>query len=288
MQFRDMLLAFGRLTGCHVCIHAYHGLVVSFLDNSFRSHVNPHCSLVKKRSGSPHRKCIYCDSNLTQDFLAREGVSFYKVCHAGFVELAVPIYLEGALSGCLFAGPFMLDGPEHELSPLMKYPDSKQTPKLVRDETDKLLKLTSAGVKDVKLMAEALARLLEMNCLVYGNSAASLSRRDRIAQFLASERHRPLTLKDVADHIGVSESRATQLFREYFGRTFPDLLAETRLDAAKFMLINSCFTIEVIARETGFSSAAYFFRVFRERLGMTPGEFRRQNQKAERLAMFNA
>ena len=55
-----------------------------------------------------------------------------------------------------------------------------------------------------------------------------------------------------------------------------DYATEERAGTAKNMLRYSEMTASAIATSLGFSSQSYFTRVFRERTGFTPSEFRKR------------
>jgi two-component system response regulator YesN len=47
-----------------------------------------------------------------------------------------------------------------------------------------------------------------------------------------------------------------------------------RLDAARGLLDNSSYTVEAISEMLHFESSSYFCKLFKRKLGMTPGEYR--------------
>lgn len=84
----------------------------------------------------------------------------------------------------------------------------------------------------------------------------------------------PLKVEDVAKHVGFSNSRASHLFKDYFGKTIIDYALELRLNTAMRLIKNSEMSLEQIADMSGFRSYTYFYRVFRKNVGMTPTQYR--------------
>jgi len=84
---------------------------------------------------------------------------------------------------------------------------------------------------------------------------------------------------DLAREVGESENTVSRVINQAFGKSFPRLLNEYRVDDAKRMLQNHAIPINVLAFEVGFNSIASFNRVFREITGETPSQFRQRQRK---------
>ncbi|HEX5941377.1 MAG TPA: helix-turn-helix transcriptional regulator, partial [Anaerolineales bacterium] len=64
-------------------------------------------------------------------------------------------------------------------------------------------------------------------------------------------------------------------FRQEMGITLVTYLNRYRVDQAKALLERGELNLTEIALETGFSSSAYFSRVFRQEVGITPRDYQR-------------
>ena len=60
------------------------------------------------------------------------------------------------------------------------------------------------------------------------------------------------------------------------GSTFTELVQQKRLSQAAFMLKNTDINIAGIAIKTGYDNISYFHRIFKEKFGLTPHEYRVQ------------
>ena len=84
----------------------------------------------------------------------------------------------------------------------------------------------------------------------------------------------PLTRKDVAQAIGVSQNYLSQIFRKELGISPWDYLTRYRIKQAERLLRCSTESISKIAKNVGFEDPAYFGRVFRMETGVSPTVFR--------------
>lgn len=83
-----------------------------------------------------------------------------------------------------------------------------------------------------------------------------------------------LTLRTVADELGVSQQHLSRLFSEKVDGGFCTYLHILRISYAKELLCTRKESICEILTECGFTNQRTFNRVFKELVGMTPGEFR--------------
>lgn len=90
------------------------------------------------------------------------------------------------------------------------------------------------------------------------------------------ERHaRDCTLDDVARHLHLSPNYASALLKRQTGRTFMQLVQESRLARAA-TLLEAGATAEAAAREAGYANMSFFYKKFAERYGCTPAAYRQR------------
>jgi AraC-like DNA-binding protein len=118
----------------------------------------------------------------------------------------------------------------------------------------------------------------------YGTSSLTWDRAERGRQALlrALESDRvyldpELTLKSLANRLGMSASHLSQIINERLGQNFADLINRYRIEEAKRRLLDPAlrhYSIVAIAEETGFRSKSSFNAVFKRHAQMTPSAFR--------------
>ena len=92
--------------------------------------------------------------------------------------------------------------------------------------------------------------------------------------YINSHFREELSLDDVAEFAGFSRYYFSRSFKKQTGYSFKDYLCQKRLQVAMDLLIRSNCSMRDVAIESGFGSVATFNRVFREKKGCTPTQYR--------------
>ena len=85
-----------------------------------------------------------------------------------------------------------------------------------------------------------------------------------------------ITVKSVADALGISESYLTKLFKRKAGASFLSMLTKLRMEEAVRLLEESDLKIFEIADRLGYQDAQYFSSIFRRATGVNPSEYKRR------------
>lgn len=125
-----------------------------------------------------------------------------------------------------------------------------------------------AECKDYRLLSNAQIQSVD-NDAQLDQINAILS---RITDNLADD----LSAADLAQELGMNESRFSRFFRRATGNTFTDFVNRVRINRACQLLMESDRAITHIGYDVGFNNIANFNRRFLDIKGMTPREYRRQ------------
>lgn len=85
-----------------------------------------------------------------------------------------------------------------------------------------------------------------------------------------------LTLRDVAEHVTLSNNHFCTVFSQETGETFTEYLTGVRLNKAKEFLLDSAMRSSEIAARVGYNDPHYFGYLFRKRFGKSPRDYRRE------------
>ncbi|GGM43914.1 helix-turn-helix transcriptional regulator [Promicromonospora citrea] len=94
-----------------------------------------------------------------------------------------------------------------------------------------------------------------------------------LTDFLRENLARPLTVADLAAHVGVSPSALTAMFATALGCSPYQYLKRLRLDQAAALLVEGELTIAQVADRVGYTSPSHFASAFREFHGMPPRRY---------------
>lgn len=83
-----------------------------------------------------------------------------------------------------------------------------------------------------------------------------------------------ITLPDIAQKCGYSTAHFSRLFKEFSGINFSDYVTNCKIEEACKLLKGSDMPVEEIIFNCGFTNRTRFFKVFTEKMGMTPKKYR--------------
>jgi AraC-like DNA-binding protein len=89
----------------------------------------------------------------------------------------------------------------------------------------------------------------------------------------------PVSQEKLARDVGLGYSLYRKKFKEYTGVSPAQYQIQLRINKAKDLLIASGVSLKEIAHILGFETTDYFFRLFRQKTGFSPSEFREKNKR---------
>lgn len=104
----------------------------------------------------------------------------------------------------------------------------------------------------------------------------------QIIEYIQHNLRNENVLKTLYKELGMSEKTVYRFLKENIGLSAKELIDNMRIDEAKNLLKYSSKHIGCIVDECGFSSENTFYRIFKNRVGITPSEYRTKGISLEK------
>lgn len=96
----------------------------------------------------------------------------------------------------------------------------------------------------------------------------------RAKEYVDKNYFRDISVADIAEYVGVSESLIYRVFKEQGNMSPAEYIKHVRIYNAEKMLLNeNKMTISEVSEACGFSDIAYFCKVFKSETGITPKKY---------------
>jgi LacI family transcriptional regulator len=97
----------------------------------------------------------------------------------------------------------------------------------------------------------------------------------RVLRLMMANLGRRLTVREMAEHVQISDRALEKKFQRCLGRTPSEEMARLRAERGKRLLVNTEKSIVQIAHEAGYANTGHFCNSFKRSTRMTPGQYRR-------------
>lgn len=97
----------------------------------------------------------------------------------------------------------------------------------------------------------------------------------KVKEYILEKLDDPLTMKDIAEASGLSESKLKSGFKEFYHTTVFDYLRSQRLQRARTQLIETHLDLKIIAHKAGYRSLSNFSSAFKRMFRCSPTSLRR-------------
>ena len=97
----------------------------------------------------------------------------------------------------------------------------------------------------------------------------------QIMDFINSNYEKPLSLHYLSDEFHRSIPYISKLLKQQTDRSFTEILTELRIEKAKNLLKTTSLHINEIGIRIGYPNTRYFSKIFKQKVGMTPNDYRK-------------
>ncbi|MCR5284471.1 MAG: response regulator [Treponema sp.] len=136
---------------------------------------------------------------------------------------------------------------------------------------------TLSTENDIKLIKEFTQQFL-MECT---HAVSSIKKAEenpiikKVCTYVDENLSHDISLDTAADFAGVSSFYLSKLFKEEKGETFINFISDKRLEKSRKLLSETNLSIKEITAEVGYNDQNYFSRIFKNKYGISPKEYRK-------------
>lgn len=104
---------------------------------------------------------------------------------------------------------------------------------------------------------------------------------NKAVEYMKARYFDQITLNEVAEVAGLSPNYFSALFKREMNISFISFLTTLRVERAMELLKNSGEYLYVVAEKSGFQNFEHFSRIFKQRTGKSPANWRKENRKGQ-------
>lgn len=101
----------------------------------------------------------------------------------------------------------------------------------------------------------------------------------RMHSYMEKNYDKDLKLEVIAKMLNYNSAYLGKIYKKQMGKSFNSVLDSIRIENAKRLLITTNMKVYQVSEQIGYSNIDYFFSKFKHYVGITPKEFKRQNNQ---------
>lgn len=226
--------------------------------------------------------------DLIENLVGRSGIEFEHIYRAYCVGEAVEI-LKRHLVTIVICDIEMPDGSGHDLTEWIR--NRKMEIEVIfstgHAEFDYAAMALRLGVADYLLkpvrpgdLKDALLKAIDKSPGAQEpDVAGARAVVEKAKEYIKAHCGEPLSREQLAEQYFLHPNYFSRIFKEYASMSLRDYITFVRMEKAKKLLLYSGCTVADIALQVGYSDTAYFIKHFKQKMQMTPKQYRQQGGK---------
>ncbi len=230
---------------------------------------NMYCRLVQS-SKCGRNMCLEFNRILLEECKSAKK-PLIKVCDAGLVEIAVPLIYNTEIIGYAILG---------HIRPADENFNGEKTPmladkELAKDLFNALDTYTAQKLESIKNLAGMFGRYLILDNLLISKGNEYF---ERIKKYIEDNALKKVTPSDVSKGTYLSKSTVYSTVNSHLGCSLNEFIYRVKVERAKDMLAKTDLTVAQVAVALGFSGSSYFGKKFKEIVGISPIQFKKNSE----------
>jgi len=215
------------------------------------------------------RPCDHSDAELLRKCRESRKPEVH-ICHAGLIDVAVPILYGEDILGYILFGQMRTETGFEALRSYVR--NMKLDEEKMEKYYSEIPLFDSDKIQSVSNIASMLVKHILLENMLRPDLSESIR---RAVEYINNNLDKDLSVKQISEEINFSKSVLYKSFHQHFGCTVGEYVKKQRVEKAKALLENTSLSIEIIASESGFSSASVLSKTFKAHIGMPPLKYRK-------------
>lgn len=215
------------------------------------------------------KKCARSDAFLLEK-CKKTRKAQVNICHAGLIDVAVPLIYGDDIIGYLILGQMKTDESFEAVEKYLK--DIGTDLNKIQQYYNELTVYNEEKVQSVINIASILAKHILLENMLKPAYNPAL---EKILAYIEENMDSDLSVQNISKNTCVSVSVLYKYFHSFFGCTPKEYINRRRVENSVKYLENTDLSIEAVAQISGFSSASYYTRMFKKIKGISPLKFKK-------------
>ncbi len=214
--------------------------------------------------------CVCSDVRLLEKSRKSKKIEMH-VCHAGLVDVSVPVLYNDIIIGYLIFGQIKTNTGFYPAQEYLENIGLNQTN--IRQYYSELSTFSYEQIKSISNIAQMLVKHILIGNILKPDFDENIS---RAISYINENLQNDLTIQTVSLNTNISKSTLYRNFQSHFGCTVGEYINKKRIEKAAELLLEGKLSIEEIAGKVGFASGSYFSKIFKKEKGVSPLKFKKQ------------
>lgn len=261
-------LQYGTKLHIGVIFLEYYNNHLLHIQNRYTIHDSTLCREFKSRKGG-FEKCFKCRQCAIKKAIETQN-DFGGLCFNGIYEYIRPVIIDDHCVCIIFVGNIA---------------ENNKGIKILKSNLDSKAHLINTAQSNFDInMCRSVGMVIEsfIQLVLRNTPSDALSKADSIIEniknYVEHSLEYDISLSHISEFFHYNEQYLGRLFKKKSGMSFSEYLNHQRVNKSKILLRETRKTMIEISAQSGFNNVTYFNRVFRNIVGITPTQFRKNNK----------
>lgn len=236
----------------------------------YRPHNNRYCGLVQNAKAGK-QACRKSDIALLSECKAK-GEPCMHICHAGLMDVAIPIRYGDSIIGYIVFGRMR---PDTAFSDVKRYLSQLGVDtEAAENAFCEIPFYNQEKINSVSHIATLLVKYILLENLLLPDSGEIA---ERAAAYILKNLENDLSIQSISRNTNISKSVLYKAFHDRYHCTVGSFINTKRVARSMELLLQTSLSVEQISQKVGFSSASYYSKIFKSQVGISPLQYRKNN-----------